>query len=187
MPRPFRALLLLPFVLAAATAGATTVVRMDTRALVTRSSDIVVGEVSATRSYWDESRTRILTDVTVRVESRLKGGAGGELTLTQLGGVVDGLRYHIEGSAAFAPGEEALLFVWRDPQGRAQVNGLAQGKFEIRRDAAGRATVQRSLPGLGVGDLKSLRPLRAGEAAPSLALDDLLAEVRRVLAEEGGR
>jgi hypothetical protein len=32
-----------------------------------------------------------------------------------------------------------------------------------------------------------LRALRAGETVPSVALDDMVAEVRRVLAGEGGR
>jgi hypothetical protein len=160
---------------------------MDTRALVQRSSDIVVGEVAATRSYWNEGHTRILTDVTVRVSESLKGASVPELVLTQAGGEADGYRYHVEGSAAFRPGEEALLFVWRDARGRPQINGLAQGKFDITRDGSGRRTIQRALPELRVGDVRTLRALRAGETVPSVALDDMVAEVRRVLAGEGGR
>ncbi len=175
------ALLLLP----AAHALATQVVPLDTRGLVRSSHDIVIGDVLATRSYWNAERSRILTDVTVRVSESLKG-AGGEVTLTQVGGEVDGAVYEVHGSPVFRRGERALLFLWRDSRGRAQVNGLGQGKFDITRDpASGALTVQRPLPGLRFRDARSLGALRAGERAPAVPLADLVAEVRRVLAEDG--
>ena len=161
---------------------ATSLVHLDTRALTLDSHEIVIGEVESVRSYWNESRTRILTDVNVRVTRALKGSGGERLTLTQLGGVVDNARYNVPGCPVFEPGEEALLFVWRDPAGRAQVNGLAQGKFDIRRDANGKRTVQRAIPGFGVRDLKTLRAVPAGQPLPQLELDDLVREITRTLA-----
>lgn len=187
-PRPLPLLLaLLLAVVAAPPAGATQMRHLDTRALVRGSSDIVVGTVESVRSYWDAGHSHILTDVTVRVGESLKGATGATLVLTQVGGEVDGLRYDIEGSPRFAPGEEALLFVWRDTAGRPQVNGLAQGKFDIRRDpATGVAHVQRSLPGFGVKDVRTLRLVPAGEEAPgSLRLDDIKREIQRALTEAG--
>ena len=165
---------------------ATTVVHMDTRALVQRSHDIVIGTVEGSRSYWNADHTRILTEVTVNVSESLKGEGPGRLVLTQLGGELDGMRYHIEGSPRFARGEEALLFVWRDPQGRAQVNGLAQGKFEIGRDAGGTRVVQRATPGLAFRDPQSLRALPEGTAPARVTLDDMKREIASVL-KEGGR
>ena len=187
-PRPLPLLLSLMLAgLAALPAGATQMRHLDTRALVRGSNDILVGTVESVRSYWDTSRQHILTDVTVRVSESLKGAAGATLTLTQVGGEVDGLRYDIEGSPRFTAGEEALLFVWRDARGRAQVNGLAQGKFDIRRDpATGVAHVQRSLPGFGVRDVRTLTLVPAGEDAPgSLRLDDIKREIQRALTEAG--
>ena len=97
-------------------------------------------------------------------------------------------RYSVPGCPVFEPGEEALLFVWRDPAGRAQVNGLAQGKFDIRRDAkSGERFVQRAIPGFGVRDLKTLRAVPAGQALPQLPLDDLVREITRTLALEDHR
>jgi len=171
--------------LLAAVSAATTVIRMDTRALVLRSNDIVIGTVQGTRSYWDAGHTRILTDVTVQVRESLKGVAAGPVVLTQLGGELDGMRYHIEGSPHFARGEEALLFLWRDPQGRAQVNGLAQGKFDIGVDAKGARTVQRSGPGLGFKDVRTLDALPEGAPA-RVGLDELKREIARIM-KEGGR
>lgn len=187
-PRPHPMLLVLLVTgLAASPAGATQMRHLDTRALVRGSSDIVVGTVDAVRSYWNAEHTRILTDVTVRVGESLKGAPGATLTLTQVGGEVDGMRYDIEGSPRFTAGEEALLFVWRDARGRAQVNGLAQGKFDIRRDpATGAAHVQRSLPGFGVRDVRTLSLVPAGEEAPgSLRLEDIRREIQRALTEAG--
>ena len=117
----------------------------------------------------------------------LKGAPGERLALTQLGGDLDGFRYAVPGSPLFRTGEEALLFVWRDPQGRAQVNALAQGKFDITTDpATGAKTVQRDVGGTQVRDVRALSLVRPGERAPRLPLVEMVGEIRRIL-EEGGR
>lgn len=165
---------------------ATEMVHLDTRALVLGSNDIVVGQVESVASRWNDSHTKIFTDVNVRVTRSLKG-ATDRLTLTQLGGTVGTVRYNVPGCPVFTPGEEALLFVWRDSRGAAQVNGLAQGKFDIRRDGAGAATIQRSVPGLAVRDARLLRLVPGTEAAPRIPLDDMVREIQHVLSEEAGR
>lgn len=176
-------LVLLAAALLVVPARATSLRHLDVRDLTLESSDIVVGVVEGSHSYWNDARTRILTDVEVRVTRSLKGAPGGHLTLTQLGGEVDGARYTVPGCPAFTTGEEALFFVWRDARGRAQVNGLGQGKFDIRRDpVTGVRTVQRTGPGFAVKDLRALRALQAGEARPELLLDDLIAEIGHALA-----
>ena len=168
-------------------ASATQVLHQTLRELTLGSSDVVIGRVEGTQTRWSESHTRILTDVTVSVSESLKGAPGEHLVLTQLGGDLDGFRYAVPGSPMFRPGEEALLFVWRDAAGRAQVNGLAQGKFDIGSDAAtGVRTVQRAVEGLRVRDVRSLAAVRPGEAVPRIALDDVKREIRAILAE-GGR
>src|SRR5204863_6040556 len=179
-------LILLAATLLAAPGHATSLRHLDVHDLTLESSDIIVGVVEGSRSYWNDARTRILTDVDVRVTRSLKGNPGARLTLTQLGGEVDGARYTVPGCPAFQAGEEALFFVWRDARGRAQVNGLGQGKFDIRRDPAGVPTVQRMAPGFGVRDTRMLRSLEAGESPPRLLLDDLIAEIGRALADGPG-
>ena len=174
--------------LAGSPAHATQLELLDTRELVLGSHDIVVATVEGVQPRWNESHSKIFTDVTVRVAQALKGGAADRITLTELGGEVGGVRYTVPGCPVFTPGEEALLFVWRDTGGRAQVNGLAQGKFDIRRDpATGVATVQRSVAGLAVRDVRRLRLVPQGEAPARIRLDDLVTEIRRVLNQETGR
>ena len=170
------------------TAHATTMQHLETRDLVVGSSEVVIGEVEGTRSYWNPAHTRILTDVSVRVSRALKGDPGTRLTLTQLGGEVDGVRVTVHGAPAFRAGEEALVFVWRDSKGRAQVNGLAQGKFEITRDpATGEARVERGA-GFVTRDARTLATAAEGvSGAGPLRLAELVAEIERVLAKEAGR
>jgi hypothetical protein len=185
MYRPAAALALVATLATAAPALATTVRHLDTRALTLSSRDIVIGRVAAVESYWNPGHTRIYTRVNVEVSESLKGGAG-PLQLTQMGGEIDGVRYSIPGGPLFRPGEEALLFVWRAPDGRAQVTGLAQGKFEIARDpATGERTVQRAMPGLAVRDARSLALVPGSERAPRVTLDQLTREVRAAMAEDG--
>ena len=177
----------LAVILMAPLAGASQVLHQTLRDLTLGSSDIVVGEVEGARARWDDSHRKIVTEITVRVSESLKGAPAERLTLTQLGGDLDGFRYSVPGSPMFRPGEEALLFVWRDAKGRAQVNGLAQGKFDITTDAAtGERTLQRALEGLRVREARTLSLVKAGEQAPQLKLGDMLGEIRTILAE-GGR
>jgi hypothetical protein len=168
-------------------ARATTLVHLDTRALAQQSQEIVIGRVSSTHAHWNETHTRIVTDVDVDVSQSLKGAATTRVTLTQLGGEVDGVRVSVAGCAAFRPGEEALLFVWRDARGHAQLTGLAQGKFEIERDArTGEAYVQRAAPGFGVREVQRLSAVPSGVRAPRLRLADLVSEIRGNLAPAAG-
>ena len=180
---PIWVLLLL---LLAPSARATTSVRLDTRGLVHGSSDIVVGRVAATRCLWDEGRRHIFTEVEIEVSRSLKGEPGERITLRQLGGELDGMRYTVPGAPLFRPGEEALLFVWRDRDGQAQVNGLGQGKFDVRRDPeTGEALIQRRLPGLEIRDPRTLAQVRAGEAPADIPLGRMLNEIERILQEDG--
>jgi hypothetical protein len=159
---------------------ATTLQHLDTRALALGSQQIVVGAVEDVHARWNDTHSTIVTDVVVRVTESVKGEAASRILLTQLGGEVNGVRVSIPGCPTFRAGEEALLFVWRDPRGGAQVTGLAQGKFEIERDpASGERYVQRRLPGFAVADAKSLRAVPAGTPVPRLRLTDFLAEIQR--------
>lgn len=167
-------------------ARATQVTLLDTRALVRESSAIVIGQIEGSSARWNDNHTMIVTEVTVQVSQTLKGPASQRLTLRQIGGEVDGLRYSIEGSPNFTPGEEALLFVWRDSAGNMQVDGLAQGKFDITRDpATGERMVQRSLKGLAIRDAKTLRMVGPGASAQPIPLNSLVREIQAALGEAG--
>ena len=167
-------------------ATASQVIHLDTRGLTRESSDIVIGRVGEQHSHWNAAHTMIVTDVTIVVDQALKGAPGTSITLTQVGGEVDNMRYSVAGSPSFTSGEEVLIFAWRDAAGRPQVDGLGQGKFEILRDrATGARTVRRSIPGLGISEARSLRALPEQAATGRVPLDDMVREIRAALAEAG--
>ena len=168
-------------------AGASQVQLLDTRELTLGSSEVVIGEVRSVHSHWNDAHTKIVTDVEVAISRTLKGAPAERVTLTQLGGTVGNLRVDVDGSPAFLPGEEAVFFVWRDSQGRAQLKGLGQGKFEIHRDAAnGHKRVQRSTEGLAVHEARALRPSTSTYPSPGVPLDELIIEIEAAV-KEGGR
>jgi hypothetical protein len=129
--------------LAAVPASASVIVRLDVGALTAQADVIVRGRVVAERSRWDGRRTRIVTDVWLLVAQTYRGrvAAGEVITVTRLGGSVDGIGMRVAGEATFDVGEEAVVFLRRHGAGalaRHTVVGMAQGKLTVVRspDAA---------------------------------------------------
>jgi hypothetical protein len=131
---------------------------------------VVRGEVSSVRSYWNESRTRILTETTVRVTDEFKGRAGGEVRIVQMGGELDGIRMTVAGALEWQPGEDVVLFLEDSLPGQYRVSGFSQGKYSVQRDPrSGEEFVVQA--GLGSAELVGAsRSFRAEQ----LQLDDLL-------------
>jgi len=107
------------------------------------SALVVQGKVTGVRSYWNDSNTKIFTETQVAVDRSFKGGAGGTVSVVQLGGVVGHVQMKVEGALAWNPGEEVLLFLEPFPGGRYMVYGLSQGRYDIERDERGRPFVSR--------------------------------------------
>lgn len=98
---------------AVAPAGATTLIRAGLEDLAATNDTVVVGEVLATQSYWNDEGTFILTDVRVAPAEVLKGRAARqrELTVTLMGGTVGDRTTVIVGGAELAPGRSYVLFL----------------------------------------------------------------------------
>jgi hypothetical protein len=177
--RIFPALLIMCVVTLTA-ASATTVVPMNLDDMAKASPDIVHGTVVATASHWNEDKTLIVTDVRIRVEDTLKGNAGGEITVTQPGGVVGALRVEIPGVTAFRQDQEAVLFLGPQKNGNYAVTGLMQGQFDVVTDAK---TGQRTVHGLSAEKLGT-----ASKAAPpskngTESLDAFKARIKSIVHE----
>jgi hypothetical protein len=95
---------------------------------------VVVGKVAGTKSEWDRSRDRIITNVTVNVGECLKGNAGNAITITAMGGEVNGVGEWYSHTANFKTDEEVVIFANRDKGGRFRIAGGADGKVKIERD-----------------------------------------------------
>jgi hypothetical protein len=120
----------------AAQAGASTFARVDLDYLVAGNGLIVVGEAVGARSYWNEARTFILTDVRVSVSEVLKGSLDTrEITVTLPGGQVGDLTSVVVGAANLAPGNSYVLFLRKgDLLGARDVHYVrdhSQGVFHL--------------------------------------------------------
>lgn len=141
-------------------AQATQIIYRSPQQMGEESAIVVSGRVTGVRSYWNDTRTKIFTETQVTVDQSYKGGAGGTVSVVQLGGVVGHVQMKVEGALAWSPGEEVLLFL--EPAGgdRYMVYGLSQGKYAIERDERGRPFVSR-------GVLDGVQMLEAPEEAPA--------------------
>ena len=145
-----RALLAAAALLAALPAAAATA-RVASVEELARASDLVVrGEVLRQRSRLGADGSRIYTFVEIRVAQSWRGQAPAVVTVRVPGGVVGDRGQRVDGAAAFADGDEVVVFL--APAGRVhQVTGMAQGKFavragEARPDLSGLRLVPRRLP-----------------------------------------
>jgi hypothetical protein len=121
-------------------ASSSTFARVGLDYLVAENDTAVVGQVLSARSYWNEARTFILTDVRLAVSEVLKGPAGArEITVTIPGGQVGDLAAVIVGGADLKPGKWYVLFLDRvDLMGARNVltvHDHCQGAFDV--EAAG--------------------------------------------------
>ena len=103
------------------------------------------GTIIDARSRWTEERAGIVTEVTIRVERTIKGPPRGTVTVTALGGTVEGVTQWVEDQPQLLPGTEAFVFIKRDQGRGATVNGARQGFVPV---ANGRVMVQRAKPGV---------------------------------------
>ncbi len=79
---------------------------------------------------------RIYTDARLRVVECLKGACAAEVTIRQLGGELDGEGMVLEGAAAFATGDEVVVFLRPRRDGTYAPVGMAQGVLRVERSGA---------------------------------------------------
>jgi len=102
---------------------------------LTRRADVVaIGKVTATKSEWDENKSRIVTRATMSVGEYLKGNAGNVMTITTLGGEVDGVGEWYSHVARFNKNEDVVVFAEKDKKGNFRVTGGRDGKISITKD-----------------------------------------------------
>lgn len=111
------------------------------------------------------------------------------MTVSEPGGVVDGMEMQIEGAPRPRAGEEVVLFLYRVPNGMWRSRGLGQGRYRVSRDAeTGEAAVQADLEGVTLVEPRT--PPRAGATElrrlNGVRLEDFKAAVRRAMLQPRG-
>jgi hypothetical protein len=150
--------------------------------MVALSEEIVVGHVVSSEARWHGKL--IVTISKIEVSESLKGQAGRQIEITQLGGTavhpVIGAPVTMTASdqVALRSGENVLLFVSKTKSGVRQLVGGAQGKFVVREETA---TGTTDLP---VGP-KQLKVVREGDlhvvSAEAMPLGTMRERIRSCL------
>lgn len=104
--------------------------------IVSESAKIVHGRVLDSRA--EEVDGIIWTHYRVQVIDPVKGATENVLTVSEPGGVLNGIGMKVEGAVEFRSGEEDVLFLYRTPIGFWRTTGWSQGKFEVIDTAGGR-------------------------------------------------
>lgn len=102
--------------------------------LAQTSTSVVVGKAIDVRSFWNDDRTAIMTEVKLQVDERVGGDSASETIITIPGGRVGNSLYEVSDMPTFIEGEEVVVFLWQDPSGRNLVTGGAQGRIGITLD-----------------------------------------------------
>jgi hypothetical protein len=175
-----------------ASAPATTIVSIPFRDLVARAERILVTEVVDVASREDASRPGlIVTRVTFRVASVLKGPSAALVALDLVGGALGEASLEVMGLPRFRIGDRDVLFV--KPAGRhvSPFVGFAHGRVRITQDPrSGLPRVARfdGRPIASARDFSDPHASHATQAGGAMTLDQFLAEVaREVRAQEAAR
>lgn len=125
------------------TARASSMVLQSLDELSTKSDAVVRVTTLSTHAEWHQRV--IVTIAHMRITDALLGSLvpGQEIDVATLGGTLDGLELRVPGAPHFATGEEDVLFLGTGTLADWQVTDLAQGKFEVVRDQAGRESLTR--------------------------------------------
>ncbi|MBT6180154.1 MAG: hypothetical protein HOI23_23130 [Deltaproteobacteria bacterium] len=107
----------------------------DLPELVELSSDILVGVVSQSESYWDGRR--IMTRHVLETTDVWRGSerSSGPIYFVTLGGRVGEIAQRVSGAPVFRRGEEVVLFLARSHQDELHPVGLSQGVFRVENAA----------------------------------------------------
>ncbi len=163
---------------AAAAAGASTFLALSEKDLAASAAAVVQGRVIEARATWNAERTAILTDALVAVDEVLLGRAPRVVRVRTFGGTVDGYTIEAHGFPRFAPGQEMVLFLYREPADQSvRVVGYQQGQYRVETRGGERVAVP------AVGERVRLLAPDGVEMAPARALP--LAELKSRVRELG--
>lgn len=118
---------------------ASSVIPMTLQTVADHAGQVIVGEVTAVRSYWTENPRNIESEVTFQNVEYLKGHMPSSTTTFKLlvpGGTVGTMTMRVSDAPDFAVGEKWVLFLL--PEYRVfPVVGLWEGAFRVVADEGG--------------------------------------------------
>ena len=177
------ALAVLVAALSAASASATTLVRMSLDQLAEASTEIIRGRVISQETRWNPSHTRIYTYTTFALDQTYKGNPPSSLVVQQPGGKIGNVQVFVAGTIQFHAQTGYVLFLERSPADPSKFLpvGMMQGAYRIYRDAKTQeeklilplGSLTRGAPASGVGSAMAVPavPVRQFQKDVSAALN----------------
>ena len=163
---------------------ATTVKQLSLEQMVRGSQRIILGRCLSQETYWNKTRTRILTATRFAVTEDLKGDSRGVATVVTVGGTMDGLTQVVSGTPKFRENEEVLLFLEAGKGSYWILMGLSQGMFRIATDRRGMKVAYHGSSGLHL--VSASAETSAQTPIPTrVELDRLLSRIRQLVGMAG--
>lgn len=160
-------------------AGAATLERLSLDDMILKSTEIVRGRVVSSSVI---QRGPLLYTVSrVQILEGLKGTLGSHIDVAVRGGSFGGQKQTFSGAPQLKEGAEYVLFLWTGRSGLTHVIGFSQGVFDVRREKNGQAFVSRAAIKETLLDPSTKQEVKDQDV--SLSLDELLARIRRTMAE----
>ncbi len=160
--------------------SAATLLQLSNAQLVTSSTAIVLGTVTASQTSL--SKRTIFTHYTVQVSEQWKGSPGATVDVALPGGALNGVRQSYPGVPTLQVGSEYVLFLWTGKSGMTQITGFDQGMYLVGPGGQGQLSVSRPAAGeMMVG--RSGQPVT--DHAVSVGLNDFKAMVSSLLQGTG--
>jgi hypothetical protein len=163
--------------------GSATLERLSLDDMITRSTAIVRGKVTATWAAYTGSL--IYTHYQIQVSEQFKGTAQGSVEVMVPGGAARGVTQSFSGSPVLKLGDEFVFFLWTSKGGITWITGLTQGLFAVapgdpgtNRMATRAATHELML------DRETSHPVR--DTAITMSVGELRARIAATLASQGG-
>ncbi|MFQ6114544.1 MAG: hypothetical protein ACE5NG_10750 [bacterium] len=135
---------------------------ITTRELTKRAQKIIIGEVIAQHSAWDDLGREIYTYIKLRVDRVIKSDRPDSIiVLRHLGGRVGNIESHVAGLPQFRKEEHVLVFL--GPYKSTNYYGLIdwyQGKYVIKKGKTSEKVLHGTGPGHGQSVEKFINELR---------------------------
>jgi hypothetical protein len=106
-------------------------IKLSLDQLTNRADTIVLGTVWTQTSAWNPQRTAIYTNVTLNVETVVKGLPVREVTFQIAGGIVGDTTMRTSNDPVFHDGERVVVFL-TTASVPASLVGLYQGKYTVK-------------------------------------------------------
>lgn len=155
------------------------------------STAVVHGTVTDVDTAWNDSNTRIFTNVTISVTSYLGGQGAETIQIRQVGGRVGDTEFVVTGQPRFSVGEEVVVFLEPDGSGRENsfvVMCMAAGKFRVSFDQlTGERVVGQDLRGLNAVPARGRRTVRTHSVARPFLFHELVETIAQGVAQRGAR